>query len=82
MYNYNVFCTNIYGKRIGDKMVFRIERKEYVNKTFRFERKLVERMEKICDAKNISMNQLVVESVGYALNDMAEDDDKILNLNK
>lgn len=63
-------------------MVFRIERKEYVNKTFRFERKLVERMEKICDAKNISMNQLVVESVGYALNDMAEDDDKILNLNK
>lgn len=56
-------------------MVFIIEREEYVNKTFRVEKKLVERMEKVCDAKNISLNKLVVKCVEYALDNMAEDDD-------
>lgn len=32
-------------------MGFKIEREEYVNKTFRIEKKLVEEMEKICDKK-------------------------------
>lgn len=54
-------------------MAFKIEREEYVNKTFRINKKLVERMEKICDDKNISLNKLVVKCVEYALDDMEED---------
>ena len=51
-------------------MAFKIEREEYVNKTFRMEKKLVERMEKICDKKNISLNKLVVLCVNYALENL------------
>ncbi len=54
-------------------MPFKIEREEYVNKTFRINKKLVERMEKICDDKNISLNKLVVKCIEYALDDMEED---------
>lgn len=54
-------------------MAFKIEREEYVNKTFRINKKLVERMEKICDDKNISLNKLVVKCIEYALDDMEED---------
>lgn len=58
-------------------MGFKIEREEYVNKTFRIEKKLVEEMEKICDKKNISLNKLVVMCINYALNDLEEDDQLI-----
>ena len=54
-------------------MPFKIEREEYVNKTFRINKKLVERMEKICDDKNISLNKLVVKCIECALDDMEED---------
>ena len=54
-------------------MPFKIEREEYVNKTFRINKKLVEKMEKIWDEKNISLNKLVVKCIEYALNDMEED---------
>ena len=32
-------------------MGFKIEKEEYVNKTFRIEKKLIEQMELICDKK-------------------------------
>lgn len=54
-------------------MGFKIEREEYVNKTFRLEKKLVEEMEKICDDKNISLNRLVVKCIIYALDNLEED---------
>ena len=52
--------------------MLRIERDEYVNRTFRINKKLVDRMEKVCDAKNISLNKLMVICVEYAL----EEDDQ------
>ena len=55
-------------------MSFKIEREEYINKTFRMDKKLVERMEKICDKKNISLNKLVVLCVNYALENLEEDE--------
>lgn len=55
-------------------MSFKVEREEYVNKTFRMDKKLVERMEKICDKKNISLNKLVVLCVNYALENLEEDE--------
>lgn len=54
-------------------MGFKIEREEYVNKTFRLEKMLVEEMEKICDDKNISLNKLVVKCIIYALDNLEED---------
>lgn len=32
-------------------MVFKVEREEYINKTFRIEKRLLEDMEKLCDKK-------------------------------
>lgn len=54
--------------------MLRIERDEYVNRTFRVNKKLVDRMEKVCDAKNISLNKLMVICVEYALDNLEEDD--------
>ncbi len=55
-------------------MAFKIEKEEFVNKTFRINKKLVEEMNKVCDMKNISMNNLVVRCIEYALNDLEEDE--------
>ena len=53
-------------------MSFKIEKEEYVNKTFRMEKKLVDVMERLCADKNISMNKLVVRCIEYALENMEE----------
>lgn len=55
-------------------MVFKVEREEYVNKTFRIERRLIEQLEKICDDKNVSLNKLVVKCIIYALDNLENDD--------
>ena len=46
---------------------FYIEKEEYINKTFRIPVKLADRMNKICDDKNISLNKLIVKCIEYAL---------------
>lgn len=57
----------------GAFMPFRIPKEEYVNRTFRLNKKLVDRMESICNDKNISMNKLTVLCIEYALNNLEED---------
>lgn len=42
--------------------------------SFRINKKLVDQMEKVCDAKNISLNKLMVICVEYALDNLEEDD--------
>lgn len=54
--------------------MLRIERDEYVNRTFRMNKKLVDRMEQVCVAKNISLNKLMVICVEYALDNLEEDE--------
>ncbi|MGX8852827.1 hypothetical protein [Amedibacillus sp. YH-ame10] len=54
-------------------MKFKVEREEYVNKTFRIEKKLVDRMEEVCDEKNVSLNKLVVKCINYALDNMEDE---------
>ena len=51
-------------------MKFKVEKEEYINKTFRLERSLVDELEKICDEKNISMNKLIVKCIEYAIKNM------------
>ena len=53
-------------------MAFKIPKEEYVNRTFRLEKSLLDRMDKICDKVGISLNRLTVLCIEYALNDMEE----------
>lgn len=57
-------------------MAFKIEKEEYINKTFRLNKKLVEEMEKVADSKNISLNKLVVLCVEYALENLDTKEDE------
>jgi predicted HicB family RNase H-like nuclease len=66
VYNIVHIPTIIYGR--GDNVKkFNIEREEYINKTFKIPVKLVEKMNEICDNKNVSLNKLVVKCIEYAL---------------
>lgn len=59
----------------SDIMGFKIEKEEYVNKTFRMEKKLVDELEIICNQKNISLNKLVVKCIKYALDNLEDEED-------
>lgn len=54
-------------------MSFRIEKEEFVNRTFRLDKKMVDEMERICNDKGISMNKLVVLCIRYALDNLDEE---------
>ena len=58
---------------------FYIEREEYINKTFKIPSKLVNRMNKICDNKNVSLNKLTVKCIEYALDNSDLENDKKIN---
>jgi predicted HicB family RNase H-like nuclease len=55
-------------------LAFKIEKDEYVNRTFRLKKKLVDRMEAICNQNDISLNKLTVQCIEYALNDIADEE--------
>ena len=55
-------------------MAFKINREEYVNRTFRIEKNLLEEMYKICNKKNISLNKLVVMCIRYALDEFEDEE--------
>lgn len=56
-------------------MGFKVEKEEYINKTFRMEKKLVDELEMICDQKNISLNKLVVKCIKYALDNLEDENE-------
>ncbi|MCL2775281.1 MAG: hypothetical protein FWD71_18330 [Oscillospiraceae bacterium] len=61
-------------------MAFRklkIEKEEYVNRTFRLNTKLVDEMYKVCHKNGISLNKLVDICISYALENLDKDDDNI-----
>ena len=57
-------------------MGFKIEKEEYINKTFRMNKKLVDEMEKIANYKNISLNKLVSLCIEYALKNLENDEEQ------
>ena len=56
-------------------MKLRIEKEEYINKTFRLNKKLVNEMDKVCDDKGISLNKLVDKCIRFALENLAREDE-------
>lgn len=53
-------------------MGLKIEKKEYVNKTFRLDKKLIDEMQIVCKEKNITMNKLVAICLRYALDNIED----------
>ncbi|MCI8586767.1 MAG: hypothetical protein HFI92_12940 [Lachnospiraceae bacterium] len=54
--------------------MLKIEKREYQNKTFRLPLSLVERLNRLAQEKNISVNQLVVILCEYGLENLDSDD--------
>lgn len=57
-------------------MGFQVKKEDHQNKTFRFPKSLIAKMDKVCDAKLISMNKLVIQCIQYALDHLDEDESK------
>ena len=54
--------------------MFRVEKIEYTNKTFRLPTDLVKRMEWLAQNKNVSLNNLVMQCCEYALSNIEQPD--------
>ena len=52
--------------------MFKIEKPEMVNKTFRLPLELVERMQKIAQNEGVSLNNLIVQCCEYALKNLSK----------
>jgi len=57
-------------------IMFRVEKEEMTNKTFRLPVDLVEKMYKVAQDKGVSLNSLVKQCCEYALNNLDSDNDK------
>lgn len=56
--------------------MFEIKKLEYVNKTFRLQKVLVERLSKYATEADVSLNSLVAQCCEYALSNMKDEDFK------
>lgn len=56
--------------------IFQVKKEEYVNKTFRLNKALVEELALCAAANKISMNLLVAQCCRYALDSMKEEDEE------
>ena len=55
--------------------MFQVKKPEYVNKTFRMPRELVQELEALAQQKDVSLNQLVTQCCRYALDHPDTDGD-------
>ena len=55
--------------------MFQVKKPEYVNKTFRMPRELVQELEALAQQKDVSLNQLVTQCCPYALDHLDTDAD-------
>lgn len=54
--------------------MFKVHKTEYVNKTFRMPRELVQALESVAQQKDVSLNQLVTQCCQYALDHLDTDE--------
>lgn len=57
-------------------VMFKVEKEEMTNKTFRLPVSLVEKLYTVAQNKGVSLNSLVRQCCEYALNNLEEDNDK------
>lgn len=53
--------------------MFKVQKTEYINKTFRMPVDLVKTLEKTAQNNSVSLNNLIIQCCNYALNDMEND---------
>ena len=56
--------------------MFEVKKLEFVNKTFRIEKQLTDKLLKCASDYNMSLNSLVVQCCEYALEHMDDEQDK------
>ncbi len=66
----------LHNKYKGVYNMFKIQKGygSHVTKSFRLPEELVEKLDKLAFENNISLNQLVIQCLNYALDDMEESD--------
>ncbi len=57
--------------------MFEVQKEEYINKTFRMPVGLISDLEKLAQEKMVSLNNLVVQCCRYALENLADNQEKI-----
>lgn len=55
-------------------MEFEIKRQEYVNRTFRITKELADRLSETAQQEKISVNELVVQSCEFALENLKKEE--------
>lgn len=55
-------------------MEFKIKKQEYVNRTFRLTKELAEQLSQVAQEEGCSVNELVVQSCQFALENMKRSD--------
>lgn len=50
--------------------MFKVEKEEFTNKTFRMPNKLVEQLQSVAQEQGVSLNKLVVQCCQYALENL------------
>ena len=56
--------------------MFEVKKTEYINKTFRMPVDLVKQLEILAQAKQVSLNNLIIQCCEYALNSLDNDKGK------
>ena len=53
--------------------MFKVQREEYVNKTFRIPTDLLKQLELLAQKEKVSLNNLIIQCCKYALNDLNDE---------
>ena len=56
--------------------MFKVEKPEYINKTFRMPLELVRELEIVAQQKNVSLNNLIIQCCKYALENLDKPENK------
>ncbi len=54
--------------------MFKVQKEEYVNKTFRFPVDMLKHLEKLAQKEKVSLNNLVIQCCKYALEHISNDE--------
>lgn len=52
--------------------MFKVEKTEYINKTFRMPKDLITELSELAQKKDISLNQLIIQCYRYSLDNLDE----------
>lgn len=54
--------------------MFKVQKTEYLNKTFRMPSDLIAKLEQLAANKDVSLNKLVIQCCEYALDNLGDED--------